>query len=103
MNDALQIQIQAMAEQILSLQQALEDARRENTLLHQKLDALARRCFGKQSEALDAAQLQLLLSGLTQKAEQPAPQESLLPLAPVQRRARPHPTHPHARQSGSGA
>jgi flagellar biosynthesis chaperone FliJ len=50
MNDALQIQIQAMAEQILSLQQALEHARRENTLLRQKLDALARRYFGNRAK-----------------------------------------------------
>ncbi len=36
-------------------------SRRENELLRQKLDALARRVFGVSSEALDPAQLQLLL------------------------------------------
>jgi transposase len=39
--------------------------RRENTVLRQKLDRLARRFFGKQSEQLNAAQLELLLQGLT--------------------------------------
>ena len=34
------------------LQQALEASRRENTILRQKLDALARRFFGKKSEQL---------------------------------------------------
>ena len=62
----LQNQIDALRQQIASLQQALEASRRENTLLRQKLDALARRFFGKQSEQLDAAQLELLLSGLAE-------------------------------------
>jgi len=35
-------------------------------VLRQKLDALARRFFGKQSEQLNAAQLELLLQGLTE-------------------------------------
>src|ERR1017187_5285919 len=47
-----------------ALRQQLEQARREITLLRQKLDALARRFFGKKSEQLDAAQLELLMSGL---------------------------------------
>src|SRR6185312_12903098 len=42
-------------------QEALAAAQRENTLLRQKLNALARRIFGVSSEALDPAQLQLLL------------------------------------------
>jgi transposase len=53
-----------MREQIASLKEALEQASRENVLLRQKLDALARRFFGKKSEQLNAAQLELLLSGL---------------------------------------
>lgn len=60
----LQTQVRALREQVAVLQQALEQSRRENTLLRQKLDALARRFFGKKSEQLDAAQLELLLSGL---------------------------------------
>lgn len=39
------------------LLQTITELRRENTMLRQKLDALARRFFGKQSEQLDAAQL----------------------------------------------
>jgi len=45
-------------------------SRRENELLRQKLDALARRIFGVSSEALDPAQLQLLLR-LPELAAQP--------------------------------
>jgi transposase len=43
-------------------QQSLAALQAENQLLRQKLDALARRIFGVSSEALDAAQLQLLLA-----------------------------------------
>ncbi len=86
----LPYETQTLRDQIGALQQALEDARRENTLLRQKLDALARRFFGKKSEQLDAAQLQLLLQGLAQLEAQPAPQKSLLPfpLGGTPRRAR---------------
>jgi transposase len=48
--------------------QALAESRRENTVLRQKLDALARRFFGKKSEQLNAAQMELLLSGLVDSA-----------------------------------
>ena len=68
----LQTQIQLLQQQVASLQQALEQtrqaleqSRRENTVLRQKLDALARRFFGKKSEQLNAAQLELLMSGLS--------------------------------------
>jgi len=84
---ALQIQIQLLQQQVGLLTEALQQARIENTLLRQKLDALARRIFGKKSEQLDATQLQLLLSGLTQQVVEPAPQKSLLPAA-APRRAR---------------
>jgi transposase len=53
---------------VVTLQAALEQAQQENGLLRQKLDALARRLFGHKSEQLDAAQLQLLLSGLPPQA-----------------------------------
>jgi transposase len=67
MNPAsLQNQLRELREQVASLQEALEQSRRENTLLRQKLDVLARRFFGKKSEQLNAAQLELLLSGLTE-------------------------------------
>lgn len=47
-----------------SLRQELQQARVENALLRQKLDKLCRRFFGKQSEQLNEAQMELLLSGL---------------------------------------
>ena len=85
---ALQTQIQLLQQQVGLLTEALQQARAaleqsrvENTLLRQKLDALARRIFGKKSEQLDSAQLQLLLSGLTQQVVEPAPQKPLLPAA----------------------
>ena len=85
---SLQQQIDSLQQLVGSLQQALEDARRENTLLRQKLDALARRYFGKQSEALDSAQLQLLLNGLAQESVELPPRQSLLPLPRSPRRVR---------------
>lgn len=67
MNAALlQAEVQTLRQQVALLQEALEQSRRENTLLRQKLDALARRFFGKKSEQLGAAQLELLLNGLTE-------------------------------------
>jgi transposase len=83
-----QLQIDVLQQQITTLEQALEESRRENTLLRQKLDALARRFFGKKSEQLDAAQLQLLLNGLAQGADEPAPQISTLPVVAALRRSR---------------
>src|SRR5271168_1374820 len=62
----LQTQINLLQQQVASLQQALDLSRRENTVLRQKLDALARRFFGKKSEQLNAAQLELLLQGLSE-------------------------------------
>ena len=51
----------ALSQQLVQCQVALAAAQAENKLLRQKLDALARRIFGVSSEALDPAQLQLLL------------------------------------------
>lgn len=82
----LQTQIDALRQQLTALQQALEASRIENTLLRQKLDALARRIFGKQSEQLDAAQLQLLLSGLAQLNVPPAAPATLPALSTPRRR-----------------
>src|ERR1700728_3470790 len=74
----LQTQINLLQQQVASLRQALEQSRRENTVLRQKLDALARRFFGTKSEQLNAAQLELLLQGLVESAisedkEEPLP------------------------------
>jgi len=79
---ALQIEVETLREQNAALQQSLAAARIENTLLRQKLDALARRIFGKKTEQLSAAQLQLLLSGLAQEkvVELPTPTVSLVPV-----------------------
>jgi predicted RNase H-like nuclease (RuvC/YqgF family) len=75
----LQTENEVLRQKNASLEQALEQTRREVTLLRQKLDALARRFFGKKSEQLDAAQLQLLLSGLAQLETQPAPENQCCP------------------------
>ncbi len=71
-----------------ALRQQLEQARREITVLRQKLDALARRFFGKKSEQLDAAQLELLLSGLADgslqaEEEEEPPARPAPPRSPV--------------------
>jgi len=50
-----------LTEQLAQCQAALAEARRENALLRQKIDLLVRRVFGASSEALDPAQLELLL------------------------------------------
>lgn len=65
-----------LSEQLQQCQEALAAVQRENALLRQKLDALARRLFGVSSEALNPAQLQLLLQ-LPELAVQAAPQAPL--------------------------
>jgi transposase len=60
----LQEQNAELREQNAALRQQLEDSRREALLLRQKIDALARRYFGKKSEQLSSAQLELLMVGL---------------------------------------
>lgn len=62
MDAALTNEISTLRELVSSLQAALRTLQTENKLLRQKVDALARRIFGASSEALDPAQLQLLLS-----------------------------------------
>jgi transposase len=54
MSDKSEAEIARLAEELRRLKQ-------ENELLRQKLDALARRLFGKKSEKLDESQLKLLL------------------------------------------
>ena len=60
----LQEQNAGLREENAALRQQLEASRLEALLLRQKLDALARRYFGKKSEQLNAAQLELLMVGL---------------------------------------
>ena len=90
MNPAsLQNQLRELREQVALLQEALEQSRRENTLLRQKLDALARRFFGKKSEQLNAAQLELLLSGLAEGSVELS-EEKEPPARPAPRHSRTH-------------
>jgi transposase len=81
----LPTQIQQLQEKVAFLQQSLEASRNEVTWWRQKFDALARRLFGKKSEQLDAAQMQLLLSGLTQQVIAPAPPKPLPSVAAPRR------------------
>ena len=53
------------------LRERIEALEKENKLLREKLDALARRMFGARSEQLDAAQLQLMLQGLDAPGKSP--------------------------------
>ena len=69
----LQEQNAELREQNAALQQQLDASQREAVLLRQKLDALARRCFGKKSEQLSSAQLELLMIGLEESQEAPTP------------------------------
>ena len=65
-------ELNALRELVSSLQSTLAAVQAENQLLRQKLDALARRLFGVSSEALNPAQLQLLLT-LPELAAAPTP------------------------------
>ena len=69
----LQKQVDLLQQLLAETRQALAAAQRENTLLRQKVDALARRCFGQKSEQLSSAQLELLLRGLTEPSAELAP------------------------------
>jgi transposase len=91
--DSIQTQLRTLREEVASLkqlldrtQQALEHSQRENAILRQKLDALAKRFFGKKSEQLNSAQLELLLSGLV---EPESLEEDAPPAARSPRRSRP--------------
>jgi transposase len=60
----LQEQNARLRQENAALRQDLDASRVEALLLRQKLDALARRYFGKKSEQLNASQLELLMVGL---------------------------------------
>lgn len=86
-------ELSSQLEQALRLIASLQQ---ENKLLHEKVNLLLRRVFGSSSEKLDAAQLQLLLSGLElmepvaeqknelpkPKAQTPAPRKAKTPRLP---------------------
>jgi transposase len=61
-------------------QAALQRSLRENQLLREKINLLVRRVFGSSSEALDPAQLQLLLSS-SLEASEPAPVPEVAPVS----------------------
>lgn len=87
----LQAQLASVQQTLQQTQQALTQARGENTILRQKLDALARRFFGKKSEQLNAAQLELLLQGLTQSDEAVVADQEEPPVSFAPRRPRANP------------
>jgi transposase len=69
----LQEQNAGLREENAALRQQLEQSQRKAVLLRLKLDALARRYFGKKSEQLDSAQMELLMAGLEEsQVELPA-------------------------------
>ena len=78
--------------QLTATEDKLAAAELEIHFLRQKLDALARRLFGKKSEQLDSAQLQLLFQEL--EAPGPAVGKGLGPLAPEAAPARPKQAQP---------
>lgn len=84
----LQAQNAGLREENAALRQQLEESRRESLLLRQKLDALARRYFGKKSEQLNSAQLELLMVGLEECEVEVPPKTATAPRAPTPRRER---------------
>ncbi len=74
-----------LTEQLAQCQTALAAAQRENALLRQKIDLLVRRVFGASSEALDPAQLELLLALPAAAAVVTAPVVQLVPELSVAR------------------
>jgi transposase len=65
-----------LLKQLARVREQLQRALQENKLLRQKLDALARRVFGKSSEELDAAQLLLLFQAEGESPKSPASAEA---------------------------
>lgn len=55
------------------LREQIARLEKENALLREKIDALARRLFGVKSEQLDPGQLLLLLQGLDGPGKAPEP------------------------------
>jgi transposase len=81
-------------EQAKELIREVKRLRKENELLRQKLDAMARRLFGRKSEQLDSNQLEFLL-GQLEEAEQPsASGEAVSPEADTKPRRKASPRKP---------
>src|ERR1041385_7837777 len=54
----------ALLAQVEALKQELEQVRQDNVVLRLKVDAMARKLFGRSSEKLNAAQLQMVFEAL---------------------------------------
>lgn len=67
--------------QVQQLIEEVERLRKENALLRQKLDLLARRIFGRKSEQLNENQLEFLLGQLDQPASSSASADAAIPEA----------------------
>jgi transposase len=78
---------QELLQQIAQRDAEMQRLRQENEVLRQKVDALARQLFGKKSEQLDPAQLQLLFQELV--APGPALGKPFGPQSPEAASARP--------------
>jgi transposase len=78
--EELEARLVSALTEVGGLREQLDNARVENRLLRAKLDALVRRIFGKKSEQLNEAQLQLLLQ--EQTAPGPAEGKASDPEAP---------------------
>ncbi len=82
-----------LTEQLAKCQSSLAETQRENALLRQKIDLLVRRVFGASSEALDTAQLELLMGCplrpplLTLRRFNPSPKSLLFVRAKIARHA----------------
>jgi hypothetical protein len=63
--EELEARLATALTEVGGLREQLDSAQVENRLLRAKLDALVRRIFGKKSEQLNEAQLQLLLQEQT--------------------------------------
>ena len=86
-------ELTTLRELVSVLQSALEETRKENSLLRQKIDALCRRVFGSSSEKIDAGQLELLLqlvnSGAEVEARAAAPVEKASKAVPQRKERAP--------------
>jgi transposase len=72
---------QELSRQLEQCLEALNESRRENALLRQKIDLLVKRVFGSSSEQVDQNQLELLM-GLPEAATVPTPHAPVKEAAP---------------------
>jgi transposase len=65
-------QIAALAAENTALKQQIEQLTQDKRVLQLKVDAMARKLFGKSSEKLDPTQLQMVFDALDEEAKKPA-------------------------------